>query len=379
MNPYNLEIELSKVKVEDLSVLPEVVRSRMNETYDALADIPMNSSLDRKPRKWFRGIVIAASLTLLLAIAVLASGFISPVMAESLKQIPIVNSVFKLAGDLGLKAADEKGLVSNVNLSDSHDGVTLSVPQIIYDGIRVSIALKGNTKLSGSMENLEILIDNKLLFPHKDEWGPIAGIVKKPGVDEYSGIMEFPDPSSQGMGASAFPDQFVLTLKTNMKGSKELFEIDIPVTKNTKDVKVYKPAMKRTHDNLTLTLDKVILTPITTGLNLTIDATSANIPMKYQPSLQWGSYIIHMGFSIIDDQGNELRGVGGSGNNNAKRDVTFEDIQVSPVLSTTKSITIKPFLYQRKDDGSGEAMVDSQGNMTEEYIKEMEMTVPISP
>ncbi|WP_230486296.1 DUF4179 domain-containing protein [Paenibacillus polymyxa] len=50
--------------------------------------------------------------------------------------------MFKLAGDLGLQTADQKGLATSSNLSVIHSGITLKVPQIIFDGTRLVVALE---------------------------------------------------------------------------------------------------------------------------------------------------------------------------------------------------------------------------------------------
>ena len=51
------------------------------------------------------------------------TSFISPTMAATLKQVPVLSSIFRLAGDLGLQMADEKGLSTKPQTSVTGQGV----------------------------------------------------------------------------------------------------------------------------------------------------------------------------------------------------------------------------------------------------------------
>ncbi len=63
-------------------------------------------------------------------------------MADSLQQIPGMKSVFAFAGDLGLRTASEKGLADKPNVSVVQGNTKFTVPELIYDGTRVSLSLE---------------------------------------------------------------------------------------------------------------------------------------------------------------------------------------------------------------------------------------------
>lgn len=94
-----------------------------------------------------------------------------PVMADSLKQIPGMDSIFRLAGDLGLRTADEKGMLTALNMETTHEGVTLEIPVIMFDGTRVSVGIErkefGDKALPYSVQeqikNVHLSIDGKTL------------------------------------------------------------------------------------------------------------------------------------------------------------------------------------------------------------------------
>ena len=93
--------------------------------------------------------IITASVAMFFSLLVVAS-FISPTMAATIKQVPGLSSIFKLAGDLGLKTAEEQGLATKLHTSVTYDDFTLQVSEVVYDGTRGSIGIerprKENTK-----------------------------------------------------------------------------------------------------------------------------------------------------------------------------------------------------------------------------------------
>lgn len=92
--------------------------------------------------KLLKKTLVAASLAVLLVIGTITAGFISPAWADTLKQFPVFSSVFEHTENAGLKLAAEKGLATSPNLSVTHDGVTLSITEVLYDGTRLAIGFE---------------------------------------------------------------------------------------------------------------------------------------------------------------------------------------------------------------------------------------------
>lgn len=94
-------------------------------------------------KKWHYKVAFA---TAMLACLLVITPFISPTMAATFKQVPVLSSIFRLAGDLGLQMADEKGLSTKPQASMTQEGFTLSVSEVAYDGTRVQLLLNAPIK-----------------------------------------------------------------------------------------------------------------------------------------------------------------------------------------------------------------------------------------
>lgn len=176
------------------------------ERYNTMKTRRYKRSNSRSKR--VRNTFLGTSAALVVAFAlVVSTGFISPTMAASLKQIPGIDSIFQLAGDIGLQTADEKGLVSKPNLSDTHDGLTLSVPEVMFDGTRVSIALeRQTTDKRFTKETVSSLINDIILTINGKEINSYAPANTSNSIDPYmipgkssnSVIIQFSDLRNQG-------------------------------------------------------------------------------------------------------------------------------------------------------------------------------------
>lgn len=80
-------------------------------------------------RRWHKAAAAVAAAVLIIT-GVAGTGLISPAAAEALRQIPGMKRVFQLAGDLGLRAADEQGLYSEPGVSVTHGGITVGATAV---------------------------------------------------------------------------------------------------------------------------------------------------------------------------------------------------------------------------------------------------------
>lgn len=157
-----------------------------------------------------RGAGIVAAVLLLL---ITGTEFISPTLAASIKQIPGMESIFRLAGDLGLRNADQQGLaaVQKPELSDTHDGLKLIVPEVLYDGIRVSLGIGRQTDVlefrQGDVSDLMTAIKLSINGEDINTYGPLGssgggsfGPFLLRGKDADSRIIQFTDLQNQGAG-----------------------------------------------------------------------------------------------------------------------------------------------------------------------------------
>ncbi|TEB07705.1 hypothetical protein Psch_01260 [Pelotomaculum schinkii] len=80
----------------------------------------------------FAAVVVIGGLVIL-------SGFIFPVIARALEQIPIINAVFNFVEDRGIQNAMDKGFVTKPNLTATDKDISVTITGVLYDEGRIDI------------------------------------------------------------------------------------------------------------------------------------------------------------------------------------------------------------------------------------------------
>lgn len=82
--------------------LSDIARSKLNETYqiirktdNSISPIQRKIDVSRTFNKWWVSTAAAA----ILGVTLLASGFVSPAIADALKQIPVLGQIYSLWGE----------------------------------------------------------------------------------------------------------------------------------------------------------------------------------------------------------------------------------------------------------------------------------------
>lgn len=365
--------------------LSDIARSKLNETYQLIREtdnsippIQRKTNVSRTFNKWWVSTAAAAFLGLTL----IASGFVSPAMADALKQIPVLGQIYSLWGeknlDPGLQQAEE--FITNVNQSVTHGDVTMNIPTLLFDGTRIlmnvttpgnRLASEPNSPLSdankGAVDKFEVLYKGQsLLWSYEHMDGEAASSIM---VEVLSTYYE-PRTTTQTV---QFPDQFDLTVNVTLKGYDVPFQFVLPITKST-PVTVLTSEETKHHDNINLLNSKLEITPITTQLSVeyktkpgqSIEEMLASIPSKYKKSNEHGS-IIALQYDIVDEHGVQLKPIGGHPVSESYK-IRFEPFKTLP-----STVTIKPYLVVSE----GQAPADVKGlwedkNMVKEYIPELE-------
>ncbi|MHA6532342.1 DUF4179 domain-containing protein [Paenibacillus sp. BAC0078] len=320
---------------------------------------------NRAPRRRRWAAVIVASV-LILCLSFLSVGFISPTLAASIERIPVLGSIFELAGDLGLRTADEKGLALTPNQSDSHEGLTLTVPEVLFDGVRVSLGLERQTteekflmqELGDLLGDIKVSINGEDLHAYGLTGGGSApGVFTLKGKDEGSRIVQFSDMRSQG--GRALPDKFELLLTVHVDGISEPFHITLPVEKKTVNNLIAEP-ITREYSGMLFTLEKVELTPVTSSITTRIELPEGQKINEKLPA---------MGFEIVDDRGNQLKELsGGVGLSATGGNVLTTDALFEPLQQPVNQVTIRTYKILG---------IDAEGYVDKEFIPEFEVTVPL--
>ncbi|MFM9329923.1 DUF4179 domain-containing protein [Paenibacillus mesotrionivorans] len=363
--------------------LSDITRSKLNETYQIIRET--NNSIPPLQRKikvsrtfnkrW--GSTVAAAI---LGLALIASGFVSPVMANALKQIPILGQIYSLwgenNGDPGIQQAED--FITNVNQSVTHGNLTMNIPTLLFDGTRIlmNITTPGNTLASkpnsmpsdankGEVDTFEVLYKGQpLLWNYEHMDGEAASSIMVEVLSTYYK----PLTTTQTI---QFPDQFDLTVNVTLKGYDVPFQFVLPVTRST-PVTVLTSEETKHHDNINLQISKVEITPITTQLSVeyktksgqSIEEMLASIPSKYKGA---NGSIIALQYDIVDEHGVQLKPIGYHPISESY------NIRFEPFKTLPRTIIIKPYLVV----SLGETPPEAKGrvevkDMVKEYIPELE-------
>lgn len=367
--------ELTQIErfIRETPVEVDLVNCTMNK-YENKRNSKQPESFRTHKKMRQRVMMMTASAAMIFSL-VFITGLISPTMAATMKEVPVLSSIFKLAGDLGLKTADEKGLSTKLHTSVTKDGFTLSVSEVVYDGTRVSIAIERphieNEKetLQERISDIKLFINDVPINSFAPENSNSIGIMMHPGKDNDSAIIEFADLRNQG--GRPFPEQFDLTISTTITGIQNPLKIDIPVKNKIEDYVTLQPNVSRDYDNIRFTVKKIELTPITTNITTQIILTD-NSKFTLSPIAK------DMDVDIFDEQGNKLKLINGNGWNDPNDSDQIIDYRFHPFESIPKTITFKPYIQLYEENQMGVYKLDENGKEMIQYIPELEVTIPIN-
>ncbi|MFJ8514644.1 DUF4179 domain-containing protein [Lysinibacillus xylanilyticus] len=365
------ELEQLERLIRETPIEIDLVNRTMNK-YESSRYTKQSESSRTSKKMRQKVMMITASAAMIFSLLFITS-LISPTMAATIKEVPLLSSIFKFAGDLGLKTADEKGLATQLHTSVTHDGFTLNVTEVVYDGTRVSIAIKRphiedeKETLMERISNIELFINDAPVKSFAPDNSNSIGIMMHPGKDEDSAIIEFADLRNQG--GRPFPEQFDLTLSTTITGIQDPLIIDIPVKNKIEDYVTLQSNVSRQYDNIHFTVEKITLTPITTGITTRMvltDNSTFTLPL------------LSMGIDIIDDQGHKIELIGGNGWNATNGSIHISDLRYHPFESVPKTITLKPYIHLFDENEMGAFQMDENNEPKIQYIPELEVTLPIN-
>ena len=371
------------------SLLPDqlsnIARSKLNETYqiirqtdNSISPIQRKTNVSRTFNKWWVSTAAAA----ILGVTLIASGFVSPVMADALKQIPVLGQIYSLwgenNGDPGVQQAEE--FITNVNQSVTHGNVTMNIPTLLFDGTRIlmnintprnRLASEPNSPPSDAnkgaidVDKFEVLYKGQPLmwgYEHMD--GETASSIM---VQVFSTYYEprTTTPTIQ------FPDQFDLTVNVTLKGYDVPFQFVVPVTRSTPITVLTSEEIKH-HDNINLQNSKLEITPITTQLSIeyktkpgqSVEEMLASIPSKYKGA---NGGVIALQYDIVDEHGVQLKLISAHPLSESYN-ILFEPFKTLP-----RTVTIKPYLVVSEGQTPAGAVGRVEvKNMVKEYIPELE-------
>ncbi|MFD2443248.1 DUF4179 domain-containing protein [Bacillus sp. CGMCC 1.16607] len=312
--------------------VPEIFSKGLEEALNNLPEL--HSPIVRtKAKKNKLAIKVTAVSAAALTIGVIGSGFLSPAMANVLKEVPFIGSVFGDSSDSSLKKIEEKGLASKLNETVTDNEVSLTITEAYFGGGRLAIGyiietdkmeLESFGKAKGIPLSYKALLDGQS-FAHLTEFeqsvedGVARGIMDV-GVGNVSDLSEEPN----------------LELRVKeINGIKGSWNFNIKVSnKQTKAATTsFTPMVSTTWENATFVVEKAEFTPA--GSQIVIDRT---LPRDEKDNYS---------FVVYDENGTSLGFAGGSGSaiiDKGNGIVNFKDTILLPGRDTApKGLVIEVF------------------------------------
>ncbi|GIP23867.1 DUF4179 domain-containing protein [Paenibacillus sp. J22TS3] len=280
------------------------------------------------------------------------------VKAVKAKTSSPAKSGFSLSEDAGLRAAKELGLSSNVNKSVTHDKVTFTVSDFIYDGNRVSFVLTrkaadgtkqsfqqwldGSKKIGDPANHISFLINDKPV-----NTGGGWSWLEKGGASNSLLISTLNSVILKDMETTEIlqiPDQFELGVKIHDAKKKHDYVIKIPVKKAGKQNILFQPEETKILGDNVLKILKLELSPISVRLDMEMKGNSGegvkDIAEKLPDEYKIDGFA-NIQFELANDKGIVLKPKGARGD--GRGDMYWFSGTYEPLKERPKSITVKPY------------------------------------
>ena len=234
----------------------------------------------------FAAVVVIGGLVIL-------SGFIFPVIARALEQIPVINAVFNFVEDRGIQNAIDKGFVTKPNLTATDKDISVTITDVLYDQGRIDIGYTVTTtrpdrylkdvwsySIPLLIADMQLYADGKAI--HNTRQGTAERIDNgNVGVEEIYPRDDLPE---------TFNLQIVIRQIDNQRGK---WVLTVPVSRQYTDAatKVVLPMKTVTVGQITLTVRKIQIAPSSTTIDWELNKPITDLDIPGNP------------FFIEDDKG----------------------------------------------------------------------------
>lgn len=242
-----------------------------------------------------KGLVAAA----VLSFGVISSGFVSPAMAQVLKEIPIIGSIFGGSSDTSLQIIDEQGLGSQLNETVTNNGISLTITEAFIGGGRITIAYTIETDKVilqdiGKAQGVPLSFNATL---NGQRFDYISEFEQHVNGGVATGIIDM----DYGLSYSLIDQPTLFLNVTEIAGVQGAwnFELLLGNEATSEATKGFAPLASTTWDEATFVVERVEFTPVQS--QIIIDST--------MPKGDMGNYF----FNLFDENGTSLGFSGGSG------------------------------------------------------------------
>lgn len=317
----DLKKEMEKIEVP--TELSAIIVNTVNE-----------NRMKRSKKKVFFYFLSAAMIGFGLFIG---SASISPAMAKIASTIPIIGTFFNDSMDEGLRIAGKQGLTQVVGQSSKDNGITLTIDEIFYDGTRFTIGYTQESLFAiGNLERPTIKVDGKEINFASGSSGDFITPQKYKGTIDITPTEELPEAFNMNMridAVGAIPGKWAFSF---------------PV-KQSNEVTVIEPNEVHIIEGVEVGVSSLKIGPAGTDLTVIMEKDDGDA----------GLNPFYLDFYMIDDEGNVLDMVSGSGsgeNENGKEIMKYKYLY-SPLKEGSKKVKVVPYIIPVSEKGWEEVIV----------------------
>jgi hypothetical protein len=318
------------------------------------AEEQMNNKINKtyryKMNKGKRKFLYAMGSVLAVFGILIVSSHYSPALAGSLSQLPIIGSIFGNSDVIGLRQAHEKGLTSKVGETQTVNGISVTLHEILYDQNNISIGLiiESDKELEESYfgAGMDFTINGKLPAVYTGGYGEdILSETTRTAIQEINVTEDMAEEFELGL------------ILYGKNGETWYFS-----TRVEKISSIHKIPVQHSQyvDGVNLEITEVSFSE--TGVNIVYESSEEETDFDRSR----GGYIE---FLVMDQDGNEMAGrMGGASGERVKDKIVFKSRkQFDPLDSNVTELTITPYLVIPSDGGGVE--IDENGKEKEVKFK----------
>ncbi|GAF66827.1 hypothetical protein BTS2_3732 [Bacillus sp. TS-2] len=274
------------------------------------------------------------------------SSYYSPALASSLSKIPVIGSVFGDSDLIGLQQAQKNGLTSEVGETQTNNGISVTLDEIIYDQNNITIGyIIDSEKELGEQyfgTGMEFTINGD--FPYSSSGGYKESVHSATTRTAIQDITVTKD----------MPEAFELGLILHGENG-ETWYFSTPVEKIV-DINKIPVQHSQNVDGIDLTVTDLSLSK--TGV--TISYESSEEASDFEKSRAGD-----IEFLLVDQNGKEITSHSGGVTGEILKDkmVFNSNKQFDPIDSTVTEVTITPYLALPSDGGGVET--DENGELSQ--------------
>lgn len=278
------------------------------------------------------------------------SSYYSPALASSLSQIPIIGSIFEKSDLIGLQRAQKNGLTSEIGQTETVNGISVTLNEILYDQNNITIGLFiESDKEIGELyfgAGMDFTINGNAPAASTGTYGEdILSATTRTAIQEINVTEDLPEEFELGL---------------TLHGEKgETWYFSTPVKKIT-DIQKIPIQHVQTVDNLELTVTEMSISE--TGISIAYVSSEAETDFE----LSRGGNI---DFLVVDQNGNEITGHSGGATGERVNDrIVFKSTKhFDPIDSPVNELIVTPYLVI--PSGGGGVEFDANGKEKELEFK----------